>query len=185
MMDYSLPTSFVVGDAELMIRNKGDYRAVLDVIAALKDPDLTDNEKLYCALQIFYENPEDITDTEEAFKKLAFFINAGEEEQGKSNTPPLMDWEQDFKLIVSPVNRILGTEIRALPYLHWWSFISAYYEIGDCSFASVVSIRKKLKTGKPLEKWEREFYRGNKSTIDLRQRLSSEEQELIDSILGS
>lgn len=58
-------------------------------------------------------------------------------------SPKLVDWGQDFKLIVAPVNRILGLEARAEKYLHWWSFISAYYEIGECLFAQVIRIRRK------------------------------------------
>ena len=45
-----------------------------------------------------------------------------------------MDGEQDFPFIVGPVNRVLGKEIQSLKYLHWWSFLSAYTEIGDCTF---------------------------------------------------
>ena len=55
----------------------------------------------------------------------------------------LMDWEQDAPIIIPSVNRVLGKEIRALPYLHWWTFMGAYMEIGESLFSQVVSLRKK------------------------------------------
>ena len=183
-MNYSLPCAVEIDGTSHNIRNKGDYRTVLDVIAVLNDPDLNDREKAYCSLQIFYEDADSIKDNEKALREMFIFVNLGVNEDNNRPTPRLMDWEQDFNIIVAPVNRIIGKEIRSMDYLHWWSFISAYYEIGDCCFANVVSIRKKLKTGKKLEKYERDYYRDNKSIIDLHERVSTEEQELIDSILN-
>ena len=53
---FEIPTSLKAGEAELTIRNKGDYRMVLDCFAALNDVELTKEERVYCALIIFYEN---------------------------------------------------------------------------------------------------------------------------------
>ena len=41
-------------------------------------------------------------------------------------------------------------------------------EIGDCTFANVVSIRNKLSKGIKLEKSEQEFYKENRKMVDLR-----------------
>jgi len=54
--------------------------------------------------------------------------------KGPKRKAKLADWEQDFPLIVNPVNRVLGYEVRDCEYCHWWTFLSAYYEIGDCLF---------------------------------------------------
>lgn len=90
-----------------------------------------------------------------------------------------MSWEQDFDMIISPVNRIAGCEVRSLPYLHWWSFLSYYMEIGDCLFAQVVAIRDKKARGKPLDKQEREFYRRNRKMVDLKTTYTEAEQNLL------
>ena len=73
----------------------------------------------------------------------------------------------------------MGTEIRALEYLHWWTFIAAYNEIGDCTFSQVVNIRNKRAMGKPLDKGEREFYRKNRELVDFQKKYTSEDDELI------
>ena len=58
--------------------------------------------------------------------------------------------------------------------------MGAYMEIGEGTFRTVVSIRKKKRTGKKLEKWEEEFYRENRKMIDLPMNLSKEERELLE-----
>ena len=105
-------------------------------------------------------------------------------EQQTKKAPKLIDWEQNFAYIVAPINRVIGQEIRAIPYLHWWSFISAYYEIGDCLFAQIVSIRNKKARGKKLDKWEQEFYQNNRALVDLKTKYTDEENDVLNAWLG-
>lgn len=44
------------------------------------------------------------------------------------------------------------------------------------AFSSVIGIRQKLNKGKKLEKYEQEFYRNHRNMIDLKRKLSAEEQ---------
>ncbi len=78
------------------------------------------------------------------------------------------------------INRVAGQEVRAAEYIHWWTLLGYYYEIGgDCMFANVVAIRDKIKRGKKLEKHEKELYRRNKDIIDLKSKYSSAEKDLL------
>ena len=90
-----------------------------------------------------------------------------------------MDWQQDFPLIVAPVNRVLGQEVRAVEYLHWWTWVSAYQEIGDCTFAQVVSIRSKRAKGKKLDKSEQEFYKQNRQLVDFKRQYTEQDEDVI------
>jgi len=181
-MMYELPTTLEIDGIEHPIRT--DYRAALDICAALADTEYSDQDRVLALLSILYEDVEKILDYEEAAKKALWFIACGDNSTSQRKTPKLMDWEKDFTLIAAPINRIAGCEIRSLPYMHWWTFISYYYEIGDCAFANIVSIRNKKAKGKKLESWEREFYRENRDKIDLRSGMTAEDKELINSILG-
>lgn len=181
-MMYELPTSLEIDGAEYKIRS--DYRAALDICAALSDNELTDGEKATALRYILFEDAEQIDNVEEAIKKAMWFISCGDDETPQRKRPKLVDWEQDFAYIVAPINRIAGCEIRSLPYLHWWTFISYYYEIGDCAFANIVSIRSKKAKGKKLELWEKEFYRENRRMIDLKSGVTDSDKELIKGLLG-
>lgn len=179
---WNLPTVVKIDGIEYKIRNNCDYRVVLDCIAALNDTELDMQYKLECALFIFYEDLTGLLDFEAAVKEMLKIINYGEEEdESKPNKPKLMDWQQDFKQLAPPICRILGYDVR-IPdkYTHWYTFVGGYMEIGECTFSNVVSIRSKKAKGKPLEKWEEQFYRENRKMIDLPLPLTAEEQEMLD-----
>ena len=178
-MMYSLPTSLPVCGVNYEIRS--DYRAVLDICTALSDVELSDQDKAIVALAILYPGFEEMPPEhyQEAIKKCFWFINGGADDEPTRKAPKLMDWEQDFQYIVAPVNRVLGTEIRAVEYLHWWSFISAYYEIGDCLFAQIVRIREKKAKRKALDKQDQEWYRQNRHMVDFKQTYSDSEKAVL------
>lgn len=178
-MIYDLPVSVELDGAVYPIRS--DYRAALDMCAALVDPELSNEEKAETLLAIFYPGWEEIPakDYQEAINRCLWFLNCGSEEQPTRKAPKLMDWQQDFPMIVAPVNRVIGREIREPAPLHWWTFISAYYEIGDCLFAQVVRIRSLKARGKPLDKADREWYRQNRELVDLKTTYTEAERELL------
>lgn len=191
-MNWDLPKSVNIGEYDLKISCECDYRMVLDCLCALDDDELEYENKVECALIIFYEEintPEDIYSLSEkeieiAIKEMFRIINCGEEEKGteEENKPRLMDWKHDFKYIAPSVSRILGYDIRTQDkFTHYWSFIGAYQEIGECVWSTIISIRKKKAYGKKLEKWEEEFYRENKKDIDLPKKISTEEEEWLNS----
>ncbi len=182
-MNYGLPTTATVGGKEYDIRS--DWRAILDIITAIEDPDLTERERAYVGLAIFYPDFENIpqSDYQEAILQLYSFIAVGateEELKNEKKKPKLVDWEQDFQLLIGQINKVAGREIRALDYLHWWTFISYYNEIdGESTFARVVAIRDKKARGKSLDKDERSFYNRNRSMIDLKARYSDNEKDVL------
>ena len=53
-------------------------------------------------------------------------------------------------------------------------------EISDGVFSQVLSMRSKKARGKPLEKWEQEYWRANKHICVLQTKLSAEEQAAKD-----
>ena len=183
-MMWNLPVFVEIDGKRHNIRNKCDYRVVLDVIAVLKDNELNQEEQIKCALFIFYENILDIKDVQTAVNKMLKIINNGEELEEETQTPKpqIMDWQHDFIHIAPPISRVLGYSVRdENNYTHWYDFIGAYMEIGECSFSNIISIRQKKMKGKKLENWEQEFYKENKKMVDLPQKLTEEEKDWLDS----
>ena len=60
--------------------------------------------------------------------------------------------------------------------MHWWTFLSWFHGIGEGQVSALVSIRDKLRRGKKLEGWEKEFYKQNREKIRLKQKYSPQEQ---------
>lgn len=165
---YEIPTKINIGGTEYQIRNKGDYRMVLDCFSALQDASLNSNERLFCSLIIFYEDINCIADInkfedlEEAATKMFDFFNCGRSQSvGKKMNHKLIDWEQDSQIICSAINKVANKEVRAEPYIHWWTFMGYYSAVGESLLSTIVSIRDKIVRGKKLEKHERIFRQEN------------------------
>lgn len=175
MSAWELPTTLQVGEIDWKIRT--DYRAILDIMKYFSDPEYEADEKWEICLDILYEDyvnmPIHLKD--EAAKKAVEFIDMGIKDDGRRK-PHTMEWEQDAAVIIPSVNRVMGCEIRALPYMHWWTFLGAYMEIGESLFSYIVNIRQKKAKNKKLEKREQEFYRENKELIELQKKYTEEEK---------
>lgn len=184
---YTLPTMVSVGEKEYNIRQGGDFRIILAVIAALQDKELNDTEKVITALIIFYEDFYEIEDVlqciyiQELMENMYKFLGANDNSGHKSQYK-LIDWVEDEQLIISGINNVMKTDVRGLEYFHWFSFIAAYMAIdGDSTLAYVVSIRNKLYQHKKMEKDEREFYQKNPGYFKMINN-QADQKELIDSI---
>lgn len=171
---YDIPQSILMDGKEYAIRNKGDYRMVLDCFAALDDVELTAVEREIACLIIFYEDLNDMddlsifSDVNLAISEMYKFFNCGQTESpGAQVNYKLIDWQLDSQLVCSAINNIAGKEIRSEPYLHWWTFMGYYFAIGESPLATVVSIRNKIARGKKLEKYEMEFRRNNPEYFNL------------------
>lgn len=177
MSAWELPTTLDIGGITYQIRS--DYRAVLDILEACGNPEVEYEAKIMIMIKILYPQWKSIPPEhyKEAAEKAAAFIDAGIENEGKEKVK-VMDWEKDAPVLVPAINEVAGTEIRSLPYLHWWTFLGYYMEIKETSLFSQIShIRQKKASGKRLDKWENRFYSKNKKLIDLKTKKERSELE--------
>lgn len=163
---YGLPVTVEVAGVRVPIRT--DFRAVLDVLAAASDPLLDDGARAAVMLVIMFPNWRSLPRERVGDALLAArdFIDRGSVGRGGSGTVRLFDWREDAGLIVPAVNRVAGFDVRAAEYLHWWTFLSYFFEIGDSLFGAVLRVRKKRAAGKKLDDAEAEFFRENRELFD-------------------
>lgn len=171
-----LPTTLEIDEKEYKIRT--DYRIALTIFEAFEDVELSDKEKAMVMLELLYE--EMPTNIEKALEKASWFLDGGKQYEEYNKSKKVMDWEQDESIIFSAINKVAGYETREKEYIHWWTFLGYFSEIGEGLFSTVINIRQKKNRGKKLEKYEQEFYKNNKQLIDLKQRYTAEEQAEID-----
>lgn len=186
MSGYRLTKSVCIGGKLYDIRS--DYSVILDIIEASEDQTLDGWEKVYIILNAFYPKIDEIPHEhyQEAVDRCMEYISAGFP-KGHGNYPSVVSFSKDFPVIVGAVNRILGYDIRSIPYdaetntggVSWETFMSAYLEIGDCLFAQVVNIRNKLAQGKKLEKHEKEWYNQNRELVDIKKKYTAAEDEFL------
>lgn len=147
---------------------ESDYRNILRIISAFNAAELSDTEKMYICLRRLYKKFFDmpVTDYGAAYEQATLFIEC----QVKSDkpSPKIIDWDKDEQMIFAAVNKVAGAEVRAAPYMHWWTFLGYFQSIDrDDIWGFVLTIRQKRAKHKKLEKYEQEFYRANKSLIDV------------------
>jgi hypothetical protein len=96
-----------------------------------------------------------------------------------------MDWAQDFPYIIAPVNRVVGQDVRTIrneqgeKHFHWWSFLAAYMEIGDCTFAQIVRIRTMQAKGQTMDRTDREWCRQHPELVTMKQHYTAEETAVL------
>lgn len=175
-MSWGLPDSVEIDGVQYGIRT--DYRCILDILSDLSNPDTDGQERALIVLIGLYPGFEEMPPEhyERAVQEGMRFINCGEEES-QQKAPRLVGWEQDYNLIIAPINRVLGREVRAVEYMHWWTWLAAYREIGDCLFAQIVRIRERKERGKPLDKQDQEFYARNRHLVDFKRKYTEAEDE--------
>ena len=170
----ALPETLSVGGEDYSVR--ADYRNILQTFEAFQDPELKPAEKWIVAIYLIFEKfscaddvihaAQDGFDLEEAQERILWFISAGQPEESIVELP-VYNWTQDEQMIFSAVNKVAGKETRELDYLHWWTFLGYFNEIGEGTFSFIVGRRDKLNNHKKLEKHEREFVMKNKKLIKM------------------
>ena len=180
-----LPTSLEISGKEYKIRT--DYRDCILILQAFADVELTLEEKAQVLLEVLYLDTPEEANLQEAYDKAVWFLNCGDKVVSPVKGKPLYDFEQDEQIIFSAVNKVAGKEVRELEYMHFWTFISLFNEIGEGTFSTIVSIRNNRNKGNQLENHEKEFYRNNRELVDLKRKYTGKELEqlnVLNALLG-
>lgn len=162
-----LPTSLEIGGRAYPIDS--DFRTVLNIFEAFGDSKLTDEEKCLVCLYCLYEDVEAIPQEhiQEAVDKAYWFCDGGDMPKSAPEKVRTLDWAHDEGIIFPAVNKTAGFEVRNCEYMHWWTFLGIFGEISEGLFTTVMHIRQKKAQGKKLEKWEREFFKKNRSLVEI------------------
>lgn len=147
-----------------------DWRAAYTILSAMEDNDLTDIEKYVIMYKLLFieEAPPLI---EEAIVACMTYLNGGGASAMNNNSEhstydkPLYKLSVDALWIFAAVSKVLGNSVKSYEYLHWHDFLQAFYEIGECMFSNIITIRKHKIEGK-LTKDEKIYYEKNKQLID-------------------
>lgn len=171
----ALPKSLSVSGQSFAIRS--DYRIALNLLDALSCDDLTNLDKAYLTVKTLYF--DDIPDElfTPAVTAAYQFLDGGDIPKSKPLPVRMIDYKHDEAMLFSAVNNAAKCEVRALEYMHWWTFLSYMASSGEGLFSTVMNIRAKLAQGKRLEKHEREFIAKHKELVILR---SEQEQREIE-----
>lgn len=175
---YNLPREIMLqGECH---RIRCDFRPIFDILIALEDNELTDIEKMMVLIEILYiDKPKDNV-LEDAIVEGLKFINLGQEiASEEKNAPRLLSYKQDAIYIFSAVDGQLGFSSRSSKFLHWWEFMGAFMNIGECFLSTLMHQRKLKAEGKHDKKWWSE----NKHIAEIKS-LKEEQDEILKILNG-
>nr|DAU94492.1 MAG TPA: hypothetical protein [Caudoviricetes sp.] len=161
-----LPQTLNINGRAYKIRS--DYRDILQIIAAFGDKELSDEEKAYVCLKRLFIAMESIpkSDYQDAYKAAVTFIECHISDRKPS--PKVVNWEKDEQLIFPAINKVAGMEVRAVPYMHWWTFLGYFQSIDrEDIWGFILTIRQKRAKGKKLEKYEKDFLNANRDICEV------------------
>ena len=162
----TLPSSLNLQGTEYAIN--ADFRPCVSIMQIFERGDLSDEEKIMCMVGILYVDDIPPHLLEEAARQASWFLNCGEsDDHGATgrNYGRLFSWNQDLRFIIAGIERHAGS-IRSRDFFHWWDFVSAFMEVGECVFSTLVHQRKLRKTGKQ-SKTDKEWWADNKDIAEL------------------
>ena len=104
---YTVPTNIELNGRDFPIRDRGDFRTVLNCFKLLNDTELDKQERILSCLLVFYDNMYDIDDLSElgdleiATKEMFNFFNCNQPDIQSINHKnyKLIDWEKDEQMI--------------------------------------------------------------------------------------
>lgn len=175
-----LPQALVVAGKEMKINS--DFRVAIRIFNACNDVNADDIMKTRFMIETLYQHPEDITDMGEAVKKALWYLNLGSDQEEAKPATRMYDWNQDEQIIFSSVNKVAGRETRESDYIHFWTFMGYFQEIGEGILSYVIGIRDKKSKNKKLTKEEMSFYMKNKDLIDIKKQYTEREKAEMDAV---
>ena len=170
---WDLPKTAVIDGKSYDLHT--DFRNILQIICWLEREDLPVFIRWQVALGLFYEGSVPEESMPEAMEYLADFIRWGQE--NGTPGPKLLDWQLDADLIIADVNKAAGTELRAMPYVHWWTFLGWFRAIGPGQLSTLVSVREAVQKGRKLEGWQKDYLKENRRRVLMTKPLTQDERQ--------
>ena len=181
-----LPTSFKIKGKRYDFNY--DFRTSILFCLLMQDVDLTEEEKILQGLQLYY--PKIPNNKEEAYKNILFFYSRGKEDnsetkvkQGKRifkrNNNRAYDFEADSDLIFSAFMTQYNINLNR-ENLHWWEFIALFNSLKDDTEIVKIMNYRTIDINSIEDKKERKMYKQLQDYYALENKISKEEQELLN-----
>lgn len=124
-------TEIFEDDADEVFDIAVSNRSILEIFKMQFGKALTDGEKQWCLLRMFYL--DNVPDDHNAALELACeFMSCGKGTVDKGhNEPSYYSWTQDGDFIRAAINQSFSNILHHEPDLHWWEFVNCFLNINE------------------------------------------------------
>lgn len=182
-----VPTTVIIDDVEFEINS--DFRISMMFELLINDPELSERERLYQALILYY--PIIPSNLEAAVDKIMWFYKCGKEEQEENNNTnkssvkktvkKIYDYEHDSEIIFASFMKSYNINLQR-DNLHWWEFKSLFDNIDeDSKLYKIMEIRS-VNLSQVKDKDKKNYYKKMKDLYKLPDNISKSEKEKLDEL---
>lgn len=181
IISSSLPTSVMINGVEYPIRS--NFRTMIKFEELMQDPDVTDQDKVWLALRLFY--PEIPDDMDQAVEQLLWFYRCDKRDnlyakkvkkRKAKKVNRIYDFELDDDYIYAAFMAQYHLDLHKVRYLHWWKFRAMFNSLSDDMQISKIMEYRAVELDK-VPKEKRSFYKRMKMLYALPLSRNEEERQ--------
>lgn len=166
-------------------RIRTDFRESIKFELLMQDSKISKEDKILCALNLYYYDMQKITDIETAVKEILWFYSGGkkevktqEKEEKIKRQKQVYSYEFDDEYIYSAFLEQYGIDLNKIKYLHWWKFKALMSSLNEnVRFVKIMGYRD-IELSSIKDKSMKTFYKNMKKQYALPDMRSEEEKEL-------
>lgn len=164
-----------------------DFRESIKFELLMQDRNLSEDVKIMQALQLYYYDPNKITDIKKAIDDILWFYKCGKEmqennsnnyeESTQEKTRQIYSYEFDDEYIFSAFLEQYGIDLNEIEYMHWWKFKALFNSLNEnTQFVKVMSYRN-MNIAKIKDKEMKAHYKKMQELYKLPDMRTEEEKE--------
>lgn len=185
LLTDKLPEIVEIGGKEVPIN--WDFRTSIRFQEIILNKDLSEDEKLFRGLELYYPTREtDIFDMEEASNQMLWLYEQGQapSQKGKKvskRAKQAFSFLYDAPYIYAAFLDQYGIDLQEVGLLHWWKFKAMFDSFRDDLLISQI-MKYRVTDTAGMDKETASFYRKMRKAYALPKEVSGEEQKELDAL---
>lgn len=166
------------------LKIRTDFRESIKFELLMQNNKIKEEDKVYCALNLYYYDLDKIRDVKQAVDDILWFYRCGKEEnleedvsEKSEKNKQIYSYEFDDEYIYSSFLEYYGIDLNSIKYLHWWKFKALFNGLGEKTKIVEIMGYRSMNISKIKDKEMRKHYRKMQQIYALPDMRSEKEKE--------
>lgn len=167
------------------LKIRTNFRESIKFELLMQDRDISDENKIKMALNLYYCEPQKIQNIEQAIKNVLWFYKCGKEdknvdknnEENNIKNKQIYSYEFDAEYIYSAFMEQYNIDLSNIEYLHWWKFRALFSCLNESVLFTKIMGYRAMNLSKIKDKEMKKHYKKMQKLYALPDMRSEEEKE--------